>query len=199
MYRNDEATYMLDLLRDAIVNCEVVPIRDKDGRVLYYYAVFPTNGIPCLDSELLREIGCEMVRRLDLENVDRIVVPEAMGIHLGTVLSLMTDIPLNIVRKRRFGLEGEREIVQKTDHKEGETKLYINGLTPGMRVVVVDDVISSGGTMRAILNELRDRGVEVVDVCAVIKRADPDIGRDYTYLVEVEVTDGGTVTILGLG
>lgn len=189
---------MLDRLTTAIVNCEVVPIKDKDGVVMYYYAVFPTNGVPFLESGLLREIGCEMVRKMDLEKVDRIVVPEAMGIHIGSMLSLMTDIPLNIIRKRTFGLEGECTILQETDHKEEPTKLYINGLEPGMKVVIVDDVISSGGTMRAILNGLRSK-VEVVDVCAVIKRADPDIGRDYKYLVEVAVTDSGQVTILGFG
>lgn len=190
---------MLDRLIVAIAKCEVVPIRDRDGALMYNYAVLPTNGVPCLDSGLLREIGCEMIRKMDLDTVDRIVVPEAMGIHLGATLSLMTDIPLNIIRKRRFGLLGEHEILQRTDHKEEVTRLYLNGLEPGMKVVLVDDVISSGGTLRAILDELGSKQIEVVDVCVVIKRAESDPGRDYKYLVEIEVADNGVVTILGYG
>ena len=41
-----------------------------------------------------------MIKVLDLNNVDKIVVVEAMGIHIGAVLSVMTDIPMTVMRKR---------------------------------------------------------------------------------------------------
>ena len=48
-----------------------------------------------------------------------------MGIHLATALSLATDIPFVIIRKRQYGLAGEKEIrSQKTGY--GSSKLYIN-------------------------------------------------------------------------
>jgi len=185
---------MLDRLIESIVNCEVKPI-EKRG-VVYHYAILPTTGIPRMEAALFREIGCAMVRKMDLEKVDMIVVPEAMGIPIGTTLSLMTDIPLNVIRKRQYGLPGECVIRQTTGYSE-EKDLYINGLGLGMRVVVVDDVLSTGGTMRAVLAGLASIQVEVVDVCVVIKRGDPDIGRDYNYLVEIEVTD--RVQVIGVG
>ena len=162
----------------------------------YHYFINPvSDGIPVVEPALLREIGRAMVRVMDLEQVDLIVVAEAMGIHIGTTLSLMTDIPLNVVRKRRYDLPGECAVHQTTGFSKGE--VYINGLSPGMRVVIVDDVLSTGGTMKAILGALAAIGVEVVDVCVAIKRGDPEIRRPYRYLVEIEVTD--CVKVIGHG
>jgi len=50
--------------------------------------------------------------------------------------------------------------------------MYINDVEEGDRVLVLDDVLSTGGTMKAILDALTDEvGAEVVDVVAVIKKA----------------------------
>lgn len=181
---------MYERLTESLETCPMV------RRGEYYYFINPvSDGIPVVEPALLREIGCAMVRVMDLERVDMIVVAEAMGIHIGTTLSLMTDIPLNVVRKRRYDLPGECAVHQTTGYSKGE--LYINGLRPGMRVVIVDDVLSTGGTMKAILDALAFIGVDVVDVCVAIKRGDPDIGRSYKYLVEIEVTD--CVKVIGHG
>ena len=90
-----------------------------------------------------------------------------MAIPIGTAISLMTDIPVNIIRKRSYGLPGEQEVMQKTGYSKG--KMYINGLSRGDRVVIVDDVISTGGTMNGILHTFREMGVEVAGICFAIK------------------------------
>jgi adenine phosphoribosyltransferase len=181
---------MYERLTESLETCPMV------RRGEYHYFINPvSDGIPVVEPALLREIARAMVRVMDLEGIDMIVVAEAMGIHIGTTLSLMTDIPLNVVRKRRYDLPGECAVHQATGYSKGE--LYINGLCRGMRVVIVDDVLSTGGTMTAILGALASIGVEVVDVCVAIKRGDPDIGRPYKYLVEIEVTD--CVKVIGHG
>lgn len=156
----------------------------------YNYFIHPiTDGVPICEPALLREVGCAMVRMLDLEGVDKIVVAEAMGIHIGVTLSLMTDLPLVIVRKRPYGLPGEVAIHQTTGYSKGE--LYLNGVSEGDRVVIVDDVCSTGGTMRAILSALDQIGAEVADICVVITRGDEDIGRPFKTLVKVAVSESG--------
>jgi adenine phosphoribosyltransferase len=59
----------------------------------------------------------------------------------------------------------------------------------GDKVVIVDDVISTGGTTQALLWALDMAGAEVQDICFVIRRGSPDIGRPYKTLVSVEVND----------
>jgi adenine phosphoribosyltransferase len=91
-----------------------------------------------------------------------------MGIHISTAVSLMTDIPLVVVRKREYGLEGEVSLSQVTGYSESE--MYVNDVKSGDRVLVLDDVLSTGGTLMAITGALDEIGAEVVDVVAVIKK-----------------------------
>jgi adenine phosphoribosyltransferase len=110
-----------------------------------------------------------------------------MGIPVGSIISFMTDLPMNIVRKREYELPGEVPIHQVTGYSKGQ--LFLNGVRKGERVVIVDDVISTGGTTRALLAALDRVGAEVSDICFAIRRGNADIGRPYKALVTVEVTD----------
>jgi len=143
--------------------------------------------VPIVDPALLREVCTAMIKVLDLTGVEKIVVVEAMGIHIGSVLSTMTDIPMTIMRKREYKLPCEIAVHQTTGYSKGE--LYLNGVYNGDRVVIIDDVISTGGTMKALLKALEIAGAEVVDICIAIQRGDPDIGRPYKSLVKIEVTE----------
>ena len=154
----------------------------------YNYFIHPiTDGVPLVEPALLRDVCSAMIKILDLNNVDKIVVVEAMGIHIGAVLSVMTDIPMVVMRKREYELPHEIPVHQSTGYSKGE--LYLNGVYKGDRVIIIDDVVSTGGTMKALLEALRIAGAEVQDVCIVIQRGNPDIGRPYKSLVRIEVDD----------
>jgi len=136
----------------------------------YNYFIHPiTDGVPQVRPELIREITGHIVRIADLE-VDKIVTVEAMGIPIGIGLSIICDIPLVIIRKRKYGLPGEIEISQVTGYSRSQ--LFLNGINKGDRVIVVDDVISTGGTLLAVLKSLEVAGAIVKDVVVVVKRGE---------------------------
>jgi adenine phosphoribosyltransferase len=173
---------MLDRLVQTLETCPMVQRGD------YNYFIHPiTDGVPVVDPALLRDVSSAMVKMLDLNNIDKIVVVEAMGIHIGSVLSTMTDIPMTIMRKREYKLPGEIAVHQATGYSKGE--LYLNGIRKGDRVVIIDDVVSTGGTLRALLQALEIAGADVVDICIAIQRGDPDIGRPYKSLVKIMVDE----------
>ena len=173
---------MLDKLVKSLETCPIVKRGD------YNYFIHPiTDGVPIVDPELLRDVCTAMIKVLDLAGVEKIVVVEAMGIHIGSVLSTMTDIPMTIMRKREYKLPCEIAVHQTTGYSKGE--LYLNGVYKGDRVVIIDDVISTGGTMKALLKALEIAGADIVDICIAIQRGDPDIGRPYKSLVKIEVTE----------
>ncbi|AFK19983.1 purine phosphoribosyltransferase family protein [Haloferax mediterranei ATCC 33500] len=169
------------------------PIIDKDG---YHYLVHPiSNGVPMLDPELLREVVIGISRVADLD-VDKIVAPEAMGIHIATALSLQTDIPLVVIRKREYGLDGEVALHQTTGYSESE--MYINDVEEGDRVLIVDDLLSTGGTLAAICDALDDIGADISDIVVAIRKvgetALDDTDYEATSLIDITV-DGDEVTI----
>ncbi|HHY00767.1 MAG TPA: purine phosphoribosyltransferase family protein [Methanothermobacter sp.] len=155
---------MLEKLVESLIKSPIVKKGD------YNYFVNPiTDGIPLVDSELLQEVAGAVSKYADL-NVDKIVCVEAMGIHLATAISLRTDIPFVVVRKRFYGLEGEIAVHQTTGYSEGE--LYINGIKKGDRVFLVDDVVSTGGTMAAVIKALKHIGADIIDVMAIIEKGE---------------------------
>ncbi|WP_122089528.1 hypoxanthine/guanine phosphoribosyltransferase [Halalkalicoccus subterraneus] len=172
-----------------IASLDDAPIIDKDG---YEYLVHPiSNGVPMLDPALLREVVVELMRTAELD-VDKIVTPEAMGIHLATALSLQTDIPLVVIRKRAYGLEGEVPLHQRTGYSESE--MYINDIEAGDRVLVLDDMLSTGGTLASICGSLSDIGAEIVDIVVVMRKVGPsaldDTEFEATSLLDITVEDG---------
>ena len=57
-----------------------------------------------------------------------------------------------------------------------DNKLVLNGIDKtylqGKRVVVVDDVVSTGSTMKMLLKLMKDIQVEVLIQCAIFKQGD---------------------------
>ncbi|MEE6208661.1 hypoxanthine/guanine phosphoribosyltransferase [Salarchaeum sp. III] len=180
----------MDRLKRSLLDA---PIIEKDD---YQYFVHPiSDGVPVLEPELLREIVIKIIRKAEIEGVDKIVTPAAMGIHISTAVSLMTDIPLVVIRKRSYGLEDEVSLTQQTGYSESE--MYINDVHAGDRVLVLDDVLSTGGTLRAITDALDHIGADVSDVVAVIKKEGPneldEHDIDVKTLINVDVIDGEVV------
>ncbi|MFW6437224.1 MAG: hypoxanthine/guanine phosphoribosyltransferase [Halococcoides sp.] len=167
------------------------PVVEKEG---YHYFVHPvSDGVPMLEPDLLREIVVRIIREADLDDIDKIVTPAAMGIHISTAVSLMTDVPLVVVRKREYGLDGEVSLQQVTGYSESE--MFINDVEAGDRVLVIDDVLSTGGTLDAIVGALEQIGAEIVDVVAVIEKLGgenrmADREQRVRSLVTVEMVDG---------
>lgn len=179
---------MLERLKDSLIKSPVI----KRGE--YNYFIHPiSDGVPSIDPRLVEEISDYITEIADMK-VDTILTVEAMGIPVANALSLKTGIPLTIVRKRPYFLEGEVELSQSTGYSKGV--LYINGLKKGDRVIIVDDVISTGGTLLALVKALQNMGVEITDVISVIGRGDGylklrELGVEPKILVTIDVSEKG--------
>lgn len=162
----------------------------------YDYVIHPiTDGVPYITPELLKEVTDEMKNHIKkCGKFDRIVTMEAMGIPLATSLSLDLGIPFTIIRKRQYGLPGEVSVEQVTGYSK--SKMYINGLQKGDTVILVDDVLSTGGTLKAVLYVLKELGVVVKGVFIAVYKGTckEEITKTYgipiTTIVDIEVIDG---------
>ncbi|MEY7848648.1 hypoxanthine/guanine phosphoribosyltransferase [Natrarchaeobius sp. A-rgal3] len=170
------------------------PVVERNGYDYFVHGV--TDGIPPVEPDVLRAIADAIAERVDLASVDKLVAPEAMGIHHGTALALAADLPLAVVRKREYGFPDEVAVHQETSY--GDDELYLNGVDAGDRVVVIDDVFSSGGTVDAVCDALETVEADIVDVVTVLRRVDADdddVTREVTSLLDVRVEDGEVVIV----
>jgi adenine phosphoribosyltransferase len=180
---------MLERLKTSLINSPVI----KRGE--YNYFIHPiSDGVPSIDPYMVEEIADYILKITDIKKVDTILTVEAMGIPVANALSLKTGIPLTIVRKRPYYLDGEVELSQSTGYSKGA--LYINGLKKGDKIILVDDVISTGGTLLALVKALKIIGVEINDVVSVIGRGDGylklrELGIEPKILVTIDVGEKG--------
>lgn len=182
----------LTQLRASLAECPVVKFGD------YNYFVHPiTDGIPLGRPEMLDEVLGEMAARGDWAHCDKIVTAESMGFPLASGLSMRVHRPYVFIRKRQYGLPGEVSLKQTTGYSK--TDMFINNIHRGDRVIFVDDVISTGGTLYAIVRALRQIGAEVTQALIVFEktrelpRMQKELGLPIHTLLAVEVVGGKLV------
>jgi orotate phosphoribosyltransferase len=107
------------------------------------------------DPALLHDIGLALSNRLP-SGVDALAGLELGGVPLATVLSSITGIPARFVRKEA-----------KT---YGTCRLAEGGEIDGTRLLIVEDVVTSGGAVLDAARELRARGASCERVVCVIDR-----------------------------
>ncbi len=184
---------MLEKLKRSLETTPVVRFGE------YHYFVHPiTDGIPSADPEVLEEVVEAFLLMGDFD-CDRIVTAEAMGFPLAALLSVRTGKPYIFLRKKKYGLPGEVSVSQVTGYSKGD--LFLNFVEEGDRVVFVDDVLSTGGTLKAVVEALRVAGAEIVDVLVVFDKMEDksqlekEIGLPIKTLLRVDVVDGKVVTL----
>ena len=106
------------------------------------------------DPRLLSRI-CEELRVFVPENTDIIAGLELGGMPIATVLSQITRLPLRLVRKHAKGY--------------GTAKIFEGGPIRGKRLIIVEDVVTSGGAVIHAVKALRGEGAIVQDVLCVLE------------------------------
>ncbi len=135
----------------------------------YPYFIHPiTDGVPRLDPEVLAAVTELCQQAIEWSTIDLILGIEAMGLPLTAPLSIRTGIPLVVGRKRSYGLEGEVVIDQATGYSK--QPMYLNDIAPGERIAIVDDVLSTGGTLRAVIEGVKATGATIAHILVVVEK-----------------------------
>ena len=124
----------------------------RSGRSSRYYL---DKYLFATDPAILRELGEVLAVRLP-PGTERVAGSELGAVPLATAASLASGLPSVLVRK-----------APKT---YGTAKRFEGALNPGERIVLVEDVLTTGGQAIDSATALRDFGVQVVLVLAVIDR-----------------------------
>ena len=137
----------------------------------YPYFIHPiSDGIPRMEAEVLRATRDLIVSMVDWSQIDLIVSVEAMGLPLLAAVGEATGKPTVVIRKRSYGMEGEVRVDVSTGYSSSTA--YINDISPGERLLIVDDVISTGGTLEPLLESLEGMGAILKDVIVAIEKGE---------------------------
>ena len=113
----------------------------------------------------------EMQKLLDGVEFDVIAGAESRGFVFGMPIAYNMKKPFVLVRKK--GKLPRETVSAKYDLEYGSTEIEIHkdAILPGQKVVIVDDLIATGGTIEATANLVEELGGEVVKIIFLMELA----------------------------
>ncbi|KAL6731228.1 hypothetical protein Aduo_002117 [Ancylostoma duodenale] len=156
-------------------------ILDFPKKGINFRDIMPLFANPSLVQDLCTAIAHHI--RTDVGKVDAVAALEARGFLFGPTVAMMLGVPFVPIRKKGK-LPGD--CVQASYVKEyGEAHFFFNdvvevqkdAMKPGWKVVIVDDLLATGGTLKAAVDVVQKAGAKVAEAFVLIELA-PLRGRE---------------------
>ena len=106
--------------------------------------------------------------------VDKIACIDARGFLFGSALAYKMGVGIIPVRKKGKLPHTTVRIAYSLEYGIDEMEMHVDAIKPGERVILIDDLIATGGTAEGAVKLLRQIGAEVVAACFVIDL--PELG-----------------------
>ncbi len=137
------------------------------------------------DVELTEHCATELLRRMP--DCDYIIAPEAKAIPLAYAMSRQSGIPYRLARKQaKAYMSGVFRVTVQSITTAGEQTLVIDeadaAAMHGKRIVILDDVISTGESLHAMEQLVERAGGNVVAKMAILAEGDAIARDDITVL-----------------
>lgn len=103
------------------------------------------------------------------KNITAIVGADARGFVFGGALAYAMGLPLVLARKKGKLPADTIEEEYELEYGTATLEIHRDALKSGDRVVLIDDLLATGGTMRAIANMVQRLGAEIVEIAFVVE------------------------------
>ncbi|BCM85379.1 MULTISPECIES: adenine phosphoribosyltransferase [Methylobacterium] len=126
------------------------------------------------DARAFRRAVDELVHPYAGGRIDQVAGIEARGFILGGAIAHQLSSGFVPIRKKGKLPHTTVSIAYALEYGTDEMEIHSDAVKPGDRVILVDDLIATGGTATAAVELLRRIGAEVVAACFVIDL--PELG-----------------------
>jgi adenine phosphoribosyltransferase len=152
---------------------------------------YPRAGIQFRDittllgnARMFRRAVDELVRPWAGSKVDRVAGIEARGFILGGAIAHQLAAGFVPIRKKGKLPHETVRVAYSLEYGLDEIEMHRDGVAPGERIILVDDLIATGGTAEAAVKLLRSLGAQILAACFVIDL--PELGGS-RRLAELDV------------
>jgi len=104
--------------------------------------------------------------------VDRVLGIEARGFVLGAPVAMALGAGFGLVRKAGRLPWKTHQVSYALEYGEDAIEMHVDTVAAGQRVLVVDDLVATGGTAAAAVRLVRDAGAEVVGCAFLVELQD---------------------------
>jgi len=126
------------------------------------------------DAHSFRRVVDELVQPWTDARIDRVAGIEARGFILGGAVAHRLASGFVPIRKKGKLPHATVRVAYSLEYGIDEMEVHRDGVADGERIILVDDLIATGGTAEAAVKLLRTLGAEILAACFVIDL--PDLG-----------------------
>lgn len=152
------------------VNCE--PLK----QLIRTVPDFPKPGILFYDITTLLKDKVGMAKLIDAfaeyyigKDIDLVLGIEARGFIFGPALAYRLNAGFVPVRKPKKLPAPTAKVTYDLEYGSDSLEIHLDAIEPGQRVVIVDDLLATGGTMQATVQLVRQLGGEIAGLAFAIE------------------------------
>ena len=127
-----------------------------------------------MDVKLFREIGKELKKRFEGENINKILTIEASGIGIACIAAEIFDVPVVFAKKTQTkNIAGDVYTTKVESYTHGRVYDIIVSkefLGEGDRVLLIDDFLANGKALEGLAELVTKSGAELVGAGVVIEK-----------------------------
>ena len=126
------------------------------------------------DARAFRRAIDELVQPWSGSKIDKIAGMEARGFILGGAVAHQLSAGFVPIRKKGKLPHAKVSIAYSLEYGLDEMEIHEDAIKPGERVLLIDDLIATGGTAEGACKLLKQVGAEIVAACFIIDL--PELG-----------------------
>ena len=175
--------------------CEEIkdPSRILSGGFLYLIDLI-------YDPRIASKIGKIFASNIDYSQADYVVTMETKGIPMALMTAKAMNLPLVIIRKDTKVSEGptlSMTYVSGNSSKVESMSLPRKAVKPGSKVILIDDFMRGGGTIKGMIELMNEFGAEVIGKGVFISTNNPikKMVDNYISLIQIDVINNEVVSV----
>jgi adenine phosphoribosyltransferase len=152
---------------------------------------YPKSGVPFRDITPLLANPAGLALAIELlanpyrgKYIDLVVGAESRGFIFGTAVASHLSAGFSLVRKPGKLPSKRISVTYDLEYGQDTLEMHTDGVIEGQRVLIVDDLLATGGTMKACIDLVEQLGGDVVGAAVLIELEGLG-GRDKAGDVEI--------------
>lgn len=159
------------------------------------------DHIPETSYSLVSDVVKELSRLTNFEYINKIVGEEDRGGYIAAIMAYKHKKALAMTKWNPDGLECGHVIDFRNAYTKG--KMYLHGVSEKDKIILIEDLVDSGGTLIAMIKLLGKVKVEIRDILVVAEKIDyngrervkKETGYDIKSLIKVGNNGGKSKVI----
>ena len=137
---------------------------------------FPKKGIIFKDITTLLKDGKKFQNAIDCiadrykgKKIDKVVSVEARGFIFGSAIAYKLGAGVIPVRKKGKLPYETQKVEYELEYGKDTLEMHRDAISPNDNVLIIDDLLATGGTMKAVCDLVQGMGGKVVEVAFLIE------------------------------